>query len=96
MAITLNKFASQCEKAAIRDGKITKLSSPRISYYQLSVLWRRLGKATKFRSDHTRWSEQEYMTAELIVGALVYLKRLGCENIESLLKDKIKEQTQRD
>lgn len=92
MAITLNKLAKLCEKMALEQGVITEQSSPQVLLYDISRCWRRLLDATNFQSLNLKgWSEKEDMTAELIVTAVTYLQRVGCDNIERLLKDKIKQ-----
>lgn len=90
MAITLNKYAVRCEEIAIADGKITKSSSARPLLYDISRNWRQLLDATSFRSDNPgEWSEKEEAACEVIISALCYLRRIGCRNIEQLLKDTI-------
>lgn len=92
MAITLNKHAIRCEEIAIAGGKITPNSSPRMSLYDISVNWRELADATKFKSlTLPEWTEQEEAAAGVINSALTYLQRIGCKNIEQLLKDFIEQ-----
>ena len=94
MAITLNKQAIRCEEIALAGGKITPLSSPRISLYDISRHWRGLLDATRFPSeDVPKWSEREAAAAEVLIATLTYLQRIGCRNIEQLLKDSIERQT---
>lgn len=88
MAIPLKKFAAQCEEVAIANGKITTSSSPTLSLYEISRRWRDLCKATAFRSlNLTDWSEKEEWGAEVIIAALTYLQRIGCKDIEKLLRE---------
>lgn len=88
MAITLNKFAVKCEEQAITKGKITRNSSAQPLLYDISRNWRLLLEATKYKSsDAGKWSEKEEAACEVIISALAYLKRIGCDNIEQLLKD---------
>lgn len=88
MAIPLKKFATQCEEVAIANGKITTSSSPTLSLYEISRRWRDLCKATAFRSlNLTDWSEKEEGGAEVIIAALTYLQRIGCKDIEKLLRE---------
>lgn len=90
MAITLNKLAIRCEKIAIASGKITPTSSARESLFEISRYWRRLCDATAFKlAAERKWSEREEMAAGVIVSAVTYLRRIGCKNIEQLLKDTI-------
>lgn len=92
MAITLNKLAKLCEKMALEQGIITEQSSPQVLLYDISRCWRRLLDATNFQSlELKEWSEKEDIVAELIVSAVTYLQRIKCDNIEKLLKDKIKQ-----
>ena len=77
MAIPLKKFAEQCEEVALANDKITPLSSPTVSMYDISRRWRELCKATAFKSDNL---------PEVIIAALTYLKRIGCKDIEQLLQ----------
>ena len=90
MAITLNKCAKQCEDIAIARGKITSNSSARPLLYDISRNLRALLDATRFKSDNPgQWSEREEAACEVIISALSYLQRIGCRNIEKLLKDTI-------
>lgn len=93
MAITLNKCAVKCEQAAIASGRITENSSARPLLYDISRHWRELLDATCFSSPNTGpWSEREEAAAEVIISAITYLQRIGCRNIEMLLKDTIERQ----
>lgn len=88
MAIPLKKFAQQCEKAAIANGRITPASSPAVSLYGISRQWRALCNATDFRDLELRdRSEKEKCAAEVIIAALTYLQRIGCNGMEGLLRD---------
>lgn len=88
MAIPLKKFAVQCEEVALANGKITPLSSPTVSLYDISREWRELCKATAFKSENLPdWSEKEEGAAEVIIAALTYLQRIGCKDTEKLLRD---------
>lgn len=90
MAITLNKYAILCEEIAIAGGKITSNSSAQPLLYDISRNWRTLLEATSFQSDNPGpWSEKEESAAEVIISAVTYLQRIGCVNIEQLLKDTI-------
>ena len=92
MAITLNKLAKQCEKIALEQGIITEQSSPQVLLYDISRHWRELLDATNFASlTLVGWNEKEDVAAELIVSAVTYLQRIGCTNIERLIKQKIEQ-----
>ena len=83
MAITLNKLAKQCEKIALEQGIITEQSSPQVLLYDISRHWRELLDATNFASlTLVGWNEKEDVT---------YLQRIGCTNIERLIKQKIEQ-----
>lgn len=92
MAIRLNKYAVQCEEMALASGKITPASSARPLLYDISRNWRVLLDATGFPGKTNEWSEKEEAASEVIVSALAYLQRIGCRNIEQLLRDTIERQ----
>lgn len=89
MAITLNKYAVRCEQIAMAEGRITPNSSPRPLLYDISREWRQLLDATSFPDSSGKWSEKETAAGEVIVTAVTYLQRIGCSNIEQLLRDVI-------
>ena len=90
MAITLNKYAVICEEIAIASGKISPNSSATPLLYDISRNWRDLLEATSFKSlNDGEWSEKEELASEVIISAITYLQRIGCKNIEQLLKDTI-------
>jgi hypothetical protein len=92
MAITLNKIAKKCENIAIVSGRITPLSSPTVSLYDISRNWRSLVDASKYKSaDIPEWSEREEEAAGVIIATITYLQRIGCRNIEQLIKDKFED-----
>lgn len=89
MAITLKKMAVKCEEMALMTGKITPESSPTVSLYDISTSWRSLCDATKFKSVNIpEWSEQEEDAAGVIIATITYLQRIGCSDIERLIKAK--------
>lgn len=91
MAITLNKYASRCEQAAIADGSITPYTSFRKFLYDVSRSWRREVDSTAFKSDkHCNFSERHVAGADVIIDQLLCLQRDGCENIEQLIKSRIR------
>lgn len=88
--ITLNKLAVKCLRTAIRRGKIGKDSSPRAIVLAISSEWRELCNATEYRSLHVpKYSEQEEEAADVIIATLTYLQKIGCRDIEQLIRDKI-------
>lgn len=90
MAITLNKYAVICEQIALAGGKITENSSARPLLYDISRNWRSLLDSTGFSSGNPeKWSEREEAACEVMISAMTYLQRIGCRNIEQLLKDMI-------
>lgn len=90
MAITLNKYAEICEEIAIACGRITDNSSAQPLLYDISRNWRQLLDATNFKSlNDAKYSEKEELASEVIISAITYLQRIGCKNIEKLLKDTI-------
>lgn len=90
MAITLNKSAIRCEEIAIASGKITPNSSASPLLYDISRNWRALLAASGFSSDNPGpWSEREEAAGEVIISTITYLQRIGCRNIEALLRDTI-------
>lgn len=90
MAITLNKQAIRCVEIAIAGGRFSPLSNPRTSLYDISRQWRELLEATNFKSETLpEWSEKEESAAEVLIATLTYLQRIGCRNIEQLLRDAI-------
>lgn len=91
MAIKLNKYAIRCEEIALASGRITPHSSAQPILYDISRNWRRSLEATRFQADGARWTEKEAVVGEIILSALAYLQRIGCKNIEQLLKDTIEQ-----
>ena len=92
MAIPLKKFAMQCEEVAIANGTITPLSSPTTSLYDISRHWRELCDATSLKSMNLDgWNEKEEGAADVIIAALTYLQRIGCKDIEKLLREALEQ-----
>lgn len=88
MAIPLKKFAAQCEEVAFAKGKIVPTTSPTVSLYDISRKWRELCKATCFKNTNLQdWSEKEVCAAEVLIATLTYLQRIGCKDIEKLLRE---------
>ncbi len=83
----------QCEEVAIAKGEITPLSSPSVSLYDISRKWRDLCDSTAFKSlSFDGWSEKEKGAADVVISALTYLQRIGCKDIEKLLRDALEQQ----
>ena len=78
--ITLNKLAVKCLRTAIKRGKIGKHSSAKAIIVAISAEWRELCN---------KYSEQEEEAADVIIASLTYLQKIGCKDIEQLIKDKI-------
>lgn len=94
MAIPLRKFAALCVQVAIEGGKITEASSPRVSVYEISRKWRELYNATSFQSQSVEgWSEKEVAAAEVIIASLTFLERIGCKNVEQLLRQTLEQKS---
>ena len=94
MAIPLRRFAAQCVQVAIEGGKITETSSSRVSLYEISRKWRELDDATSFSSESVDgWTEKEVAAAEVIIASLTYLERIGCKNVEQLLRDTLEHES---
>lgn len=92
MAIPLKKFATQCVEVALANDKITPISSPNVSLHDISREWRRLCKATAFKSENLPdWSEKEVIAAEVVIAALTYLQRIGCKDMEKLLQETLEQ-----
>ena len=91
MAITLNKHAIRCVKIALAKGIITPASSARASLYDISRHWRKLTEATSYVGETGEWSEREEEAAQVIISTLTYLQRIGCIDIEKLLKNTIEQ-----
>lgn len=90
MAITLNKYAALCVEIALANGNIGKDSSARQFLYDISRNWRVSLDATAFKSlELPEWNEKEIAACEIAISALSYLQRIGCRDIEQLLKDVI-------
>lgn len=93
MAIPLRKFATQCVQVAIEGGKITEASSSRASLYEISRKWRELYDATSFQSQSVEgWTEKEVAAAKVIIASLTFLERIGCKNVEQLLKQTLEQE----
>lgn len=83
--ITLNKHADLCEQILMEKGVISGDSPSNILIYEMSRHWRQLCRSTGFRVGE--WSEKEKESAKLLFTVLAYLNRIGCTDIERLLKD---------
>lgn len=95
MAITLNKYAILCDERANAGGNMTPNTSSRMLLYEISKNWRELMKSSNFKSDRMRaYSEQEDMAGELLLSVLAYLHRIGCNDVERLLKEKLRQHSQ--
>lgn len=86
MAMKLDRYAAECERKAIEQGKITDCSNHRVILYEISRDWRALYDSTHHR-DQFGWSEREKEAARIIRDTLCYLRRIGCRDIEKLLRE---------
>lgn len=92
MAITLNKYAIQCEQAARAIGSISTPSSFRSFLYDVSRSWRKELEATAYKSDELcMFSERQVAGADVIIDQLLCLQRDGCKNIEQLIRDRMRQ-----
>ena len=92
MAIPLNKYAIRCEQAAIANGLISANSSFRTFMYDVSRSWRKELDATAYKSDDlSMFSERHVAGADVIIDQLLCLQRDGCENIEQLIRSRIRQ-----
>lgn len=88
--ITLNRLAKRCFDIALKRKKMTETTSPKAVVLAISSEWRELAEAGKDRSNHIpSWSEREEEAADVIIATLTYLEKIGCNDIEQLLKDKV-------
>lgn len=86
MAITLNKYAAKLVRQAISEGRIGKDSSAQSFHYDISRHWRKADAATKFKDvKHTALTEKEVEICNVIISAIMYLHRSGCD-VEAALK----------
>lgn len=86
--ITLNRLAKQCLNNAKASGHVNDNSGMRSYLYRASVMVHRAFEDTKWSSGEiARWSEYEISVAHCIVWLVAFLQRLGCRDIEQLLKD---------
>ena len=86
--ITLNRLAKRCFDIALKRKKMTETTSPKAVVLAISSEWRELAEAGKERSNHIpSWSEREEEAADVIIATL--LEKIGCNDIEQLLKDKV-------
>lgn len=92
MAITLNKYATMCEKAAIADGSINDDTSYRLFLYDVSRSWRREADAVSFKSmELGDYTERQIAGADVIIDQLLCLKRDGCDQLEQLIRDRMRQ-----
>lgn len=88
--IVLNKLAKKCQENCIRSGRVTGNSNHRAYLVHASVMLHEAFDKTKWASDTLKqWSEYEVSAAEVICWMTAFLERLGCDNIEQLIKDVI-------
>ena len=92
MALPLKKAALRWDEIALERGRITPESSAQPFLYDISRYWRRAMSATNHKATSSEpWTEKECCVADMILSALGYLHRNGCEHIEQLLKDTLEQ-----
>ena len=75
---------------SVKAKKNDRNDSPKAVVLAISSEWRELAEAGKERSNHIpSWSEREEEAADVIIATLTYLEKIGCNDIEQLLKDKV-------
>lgn len=94
MAIPLKKFAQQCEEVAMGSGSITPQTSPTVSLYDISRRWRELCQAARHSRTKGGWTAREKAAASVVIATLTYLRRIGCKDVERLLRDTLESQRQ--
>lgn len=88
--ITLNKLAEKSYHIDMRRGKINIHTSRRAIINAISTEWRELFNAQKEPSNHLpQYTEQEEEAADVIITTMTFLHKIGCNNIEQLIRDKI-------
>lgn len=88
MAISLKKHTRALRRRAIATGELTATTSATVSLYDISRHWRRLLRATGHRSEQIPGrSEREVEAAQIINHSLIYLQRIGSEDVEELLRE---------
>lgn len=87
--ITLNKLAQLCLIIFRKRFRLKENASQKALGNFISVCWRNLDILDT--RDDTLLPERKKRAADIIIGAIAYLKALGCEDIERLIKDRIKE-----
>ena len=89
MAIALNRLSAVCEEIAKAEGKLSRDSSSRALVYEMSRNWRILCDSTRQIRAGQQWSDREKAASALLITVLGYLHRIGCRDIERLVKDSI-------
>lgn len=88
--ITLNRSAQRCLNIMRECLRVNEHSSRKASSIRAEAVWREFDIVSKYRSSNLpKYSEDEELTAEMIIYLATYLKRLGCESIEQLIRDKM-------
>jgi len=95
MSVSINNKAAECESLEIAANRITADSSPRVSLNHISAQWRELARSNPIKTQRLpMWTEQEVECAKLVMAALTYLRRVQCVNIEKLINDVIRYQSE--
>lgn len=85
--ITLNKLAQSCLIVFRKRFRFKKYTSMKALGNYISVCWRELDAL----DTHDDRQEREKRAADIIISTVAYLRALECEDIEKLIKDRLKE-----
>lgn len=92
MAIPMGKLIRRCLKAAVANGKINSFTSYRPFLYDVSRNWRKQLDATKYKSaENPKYTERQIAGIDVVISELICLQRDGCENLEQLFVDRLKQ-----
>ena len=87
--ITLNKLAQSCLFTIMKRFRLNKTSSIKAFGNYISACWRKMDMLDTTNEELLQ--EREKRAADIIIATVAYLEMLGCEDIEKLIKDRIKE-----
>ena len=87
--ITLNRLAQSCLSATLKRFRLKSNTSIKALGNYISVCWRNMDILDIH--DEELQEERKKRATDIIIATVAYLKALGCEDIEQLIKDRIKE-----